>query len=40
VHLPDYGLILVFKIVITEDDIEYWATNDLAKLLYTLNPTA
>jgi hypothetical protein len=29
VHLPGYGLIRVFKIVITEDDIEYWATNDL-----------
>ena len=27
--LEGYGLIRVFKIVITEDDIEYWATNDL-----------
>jgi hypothetical protein len=29
VWLEGYGLIRVFKIVITEDDIEYWATNDL-----------
>ncbi len=29
VHLKGYGLIKVFKIVRTEDDIEYWATNDL-----------
>lgn len=29
VHLKGYGLIKVFKIVKTEDDIEYWATNDL-----------
>lgn len=29
VWLEGYGLIRVFKIVITDDDIEYWATNDL-----------
>ena len=29
VHLKDYGLIKVFKIVATDGDIEYWATNDL-----------
>jgi hypothetical protein len=29
VWLEGYGLIRVFKIVITEDEIEYWATNDL-----------
>ena len=29
VWLEGYGLIRVFKIVITEDDIEYWASNDL-----------
>ena len=29
VWLEGYGLIRVFKIVVTEDDIEYWATNDL-----------
>ena len=29
VHLQGYGLIKVFKIVRTDDDIEYWATNDL-----------
>ncbi len=29
IHLKGYGLIKVFKIVITDDDIEYWATNDL-----------
>lgn len=29
VWLEGYGLVRVFKIVITEDDIEYWATNDL-----------
>jgi len=29
VHLPGYGLIRVFKIVATDGDIEYWATNDL-----------
>lgn len=30
VHLKGYGFILVFKIVATDGDIEYWATNDLA----------
>lgn len=30
VHLKGYGLITVFKIVRTNTDIEYWATNDLA----------
>jgi hypothetical protein len=29
VQLEGYGLVRVFKIVITNDDIEYWATNDL-----------
>jgi hypothetical protein len=29
VHLKGYGLIKVFKIVVTENHIEYWATNDL-----------
>ena len=29
VWLEGYGLVRVFKIVITENDIEYWATNDL-----------
>lgn len=29
VWLEGYGLIKVFKIVVTKDDIEYWATNDL-----------
>lgn len=29
VHLKGYGLIKVFKIVKTDDDIEYWATSDL-----------
>ncbi len=29
VWLEGYGLIRVFKIVITKDDIEYWATNDV-----------
>ena len=29
VHLKAYGLIKLFKIVKTDDDIEYWATNDL-----------
>ncbi len=29
VHLKGYGLINVFKIVKTDDDLEYWATNDL-----------
>jgi putative transposase len=29
VHLQGYGLILVFKIVATDGDIEFWATNDL-----------
>jgi len=29
VHLKGYGLIKVFKLVKTDDDIEYWATNDL-----------
>jgi putative transposase len=29
VHLQGYGLILVFKIVATDGDIEYWATDDL-----------
>jgi hypothetical protein len=28
VHLKGYGLIKVFKIVVTENHIEYWATND------------
>lgn len=28
VHLKGYGLIQVFKIVKTDDDIEYWATDD------------
>jgi hypothetical protein len=28
VHLKGYGLIKVFKIVKTDDDIEYWATDD------------
>lgn len=28
-HLKDYGMIKVFKIVATDGDIEYWATNDL-----------
>jgi putative transposase len=30
VHLKGYGFVLVFKIVATDGDIEYWATNDLA----------
>src|SRR5947209_7819907 len=29
VHLKDYGMIKVFKIVAPDGDIEYWATNDL-----------
>jgi putative transposase len=29
VHLKGYGLVKVFKIVVTENHIEYWATNDL-----------
>lgn len=29
VHLKGYSLIKVFKIVVTENHIEYWATNDL-----------
>lgn len=29
VHLKGYGFILVFKIVATDGDIDYWATNDL-----------
>jgi hypothetical protein len=29
VHLEGYGLIKVFKIVATDGDIEYWATNHL-----------
>ncbi|MEG4495405.1 hypothetical protein QUA90_29375 [Microcoleus sp. D3_18_C4] len=29
VHLKGYGLILVFKIVAPDGDIDYWATNDL-----------
>jgi putative transposase len=29
VHLEGYGLIKVFKIAVTHDNIEYWATNDL-----------
>ena len=28
VHLKGYGFIRIFKIVIKEDDIEYWATDD------------
>lgn len=30
VHLKGYGMIRVFKIVATDGDIDYWATNDLA----------
>ena len=29
VHLKGYGFIKVFKIVVTENHIEYWATNEL-----------
>lgn len=29
VHLKEYGMVKVFKIVATDGDIEYWATNDL-----------
>lgn len=29
VHLKGYGMIKVFKKVRTDDDFEYWATNDL-----------
>jgi putative transposase len=29
VHLKGFGFIKVFKIVVTKDHIEYWATNDL-----------
>jgi len=35
VHLKGYGFILVFKLVATKGDVEYWATNDL--LLDDLN---
>ena len=30
VHLKGFGFIKVFKIVVTENHIEYWATNDLS----------
>ena len=30
VYLKGYGLVLVFKIVATDGNIEYWATNDLS----------
>lgn len=30
VHLKDYSMINVFKIVASDGDIRYWATNDLA----------
>lgn len=30
IHLKGYGLIKVFKLVTTDGDIEYWATNDLS----------
>lgn len=29
IHLKGYGLVKVFKLVTTDGDIEYWATNDL-----------
>lgn len=29
VHLKEYGMVKVFKIVATDGDVEYWATNDL-----------
>jgi len=29
VHLKGFGFIKVFKLVVTENHIEYWATNDL-----------
>lgn len=29
VHLKGYGFVKIFKIVRTDDSIEYWATNDL-----------
>jgi putative transposase len=29
VHLPGYGLIRVFRVVATNGDTDYWATNDL-----------
>jgi putative transposase len=29
VHLKGFGFIKIFKIVVTENHIEYWATNDL-----------
>ena len=29
VYLKGYGFILVFKIVATDGDVEYWATSDL-----------
>lgn len=29
VHLKGYGFVKVFKIVVKEDDIQYWATSDL-----------
>jgi DDE superfamily endonuclease len=31
VHLEGYGLIRVFRVVATDGDTEYWATNDLAR---------
>jgi putative transposase len=39
VHLEAYGLIRVFRVVATDDDMEYWATDDrgmgeLARLKY------
>ncbi len=29
VDLKEHGFIKVFKVIKTEDDIEYWAINDL-----------
>ena len=29
VHLKGYGMVKVFKIVVPNGDIDYWATNDL-----------
>lgn len=29
VHLKEYGMVKVFKIVARDGDVEYWATNDL-----------
>jgi putative transposase len=29
IHLKGYGLVKIFKLVTTDGDIEYWATNDL-----------